>query len=521
MKLIMGIYDAPEIQEQPLLEIDPLKANIAVFGSPMSGKTKFIETMLLRLTSNIGKGTKEDVYIIDFGGNIGDYADLPVVCACFDNSNEENIKRVFKIIDDRLRENARQLGSKNYYMAASKPDTCPPHLTLIIENLNAFLADERFATYQDQLMKLCRDGLSKGLTVVFTANDTSGISRYLANFGHKIAFNMPATSYMDIFGSKSVSTMRTPGRGLVTVDSGVYEFQAFLPFKPKTEEDDLKALIAQYQTYKNPNKLISLPDILTMTNIREYSADKIQPSNDNIYFGLDYYDHKPMIIDIDKTRSIGIYGKKGFGKTNLLKILTAQIWMYHRDARFILFDDGRKQLETIRDTILKNNKNTVYYDNATDLRAYLNENGYGATRKANEKVEVQDTPYTVFILQNRMLYHNSSGTDIRYLSVNLFPDMIVNAEKRKFLFIYSDFKIPETEFRDKLNNCLSAAFLLDNIGDFIAEKGAKTAFGEMDPKELKAQYAKCSLGDGYYYDIEGDDLHKVKLIKFEGGKKNG
>lgn len=40
-------------------------------------------------------------------------------------------------------------------------------------------------------------------------------------------------------------------------------------------------------------------------------------------------------------------------------------------------------------------------------------------------------------------------------------------------------------------------------------------FGEMDAKELKAEYAKCSVGDGYIYNTETDVLQKLKFIKAE------
>ena len=34
-----------------------------------------------------------------------------------------------------------------------------------------------------------------------------------------------------------------------------------------------------------------------------------------------------------------------------------------------------------------------------------------------------------------------------------------------------------------------------------------------DIKSLKEDYAKCELGDGYYYDVEADNLKKMKFIK--------
>lgn len=64
------------------------------------------------------------------------------------------------------------------------------------------------------------------------------------------------------------------------------------------------------------------------------------------------------------------------------------------------------------------------------------------------------------------------------------------------------------------NNNISTAFLLDNIAEFAGERGQKTIFGNMDVKTLKEDYARCELGDGYFYDVEADKLSKLKFIKY-------
>ena len=72
--------------------------------------------------------------------------------------------------------------------------------------------------------------------------------------------------------------------------------------------------------------------------------------------------------------------------------------------------------------------------------------------------------------------------------------------------------ITDPEINSTFRNNISAAFLLDNIGEFALDKGTKSVFGEMDAKELKSKYARCSLGDGYFYDME--DETKLKFIHY-------
>ncbi len=525
MKIPMGVYDSPQTQEQPILYLSPYRSNIAVFGGPMSGKTTFVKTLLVRLHQVPNPAIEEHVYIIDFGGNLGPYSRLPRVCACFDNSNEENIKRVFKALERRLAENARQLGSSSFLtMAQEHPEACPPHLMLIIENLSSFLADERYSAYQDRLLHLCRDGLSKGLCVVVTANDTAGTGRLMANFGQKVAFEMPADNYMEIFNTAAAKPMRLPGRGLVNLDSEVYEFQCFVPFA-RDNAPELQQLLEQPVSIRPEDRLLRFDSELTPENLAASACGPIRglQHGRQILVGLDYYEHKPVEVDIGQSRCVAIYGKRQFGKTNLLRRLLTGVRLLRPEARFVFLDDGRKQLLPFtqqRDGMFANH---VYLTGVDAFRDYLTENGYGgkrslrATKKQVPPLPVEspispDTPFTVFVLQSKSLYQSS--VDATYLMRDWIPEMIGNAEARDYLFLFTDvrsFSAPEV--RDPFNHSVSVAFLLDNIGEFVNDKGNKSVFGEMDARELKAEYAKCTVGDGYCYDVEADELTKLKLIK--------
>ena len=38
-------------------------------------------------------------------------------------------------------------------------------------------------------------------------------------------------------------------------------------------------------------------------------------------------------------------------------------------------------------------------------------------------------------------------------------------------------------------------------------------FAGMDAKEMKREYTRSDIGDGFYYDVQMDDLKKIKVIK--------
>lgn len=243
MLCTLGRFDIPIIQLQPPFVVDLLDSNVALFGMAMSGKTTFAKNLINILHKQYNE-KQEQVFILDFGGALSEYKEMPLVSAYFDNSNEEYVKRVFKIMDNILKDNIKELNGKNY----RDSEVQPIHTTFIIDNLNAFIDEPRYGAYQEKLAKLCRDGLSKGITVVVTAVDTKGVTSYLGSFKQKVAFEMSQDKYPEIFTGKVGVIGNNPGHGFANVTvkpEGVtgtfrmnlpYEVQCSLPYRTKEIE---------------------------------------------------------------------------------------------------------------------------------------------------------------------------------------------------------------------------------------------------------------------------------------------
>ncbi|MBR1481558.1 MAG: hypothetical protein IJ598_01175 [Ruminococcus sp.] len=513
-RLAMGIYDDLDRQTQPLLYVDATANNMIVFGGHRSGKTTFLKTLLVRMHECLDADREQDVYILDFGGNLGSYRDLPLVAACFDNSNAENIRRVFRAIEHKLEQNKKILASRQFGDVYHSGDAEGlAHILLMIDNVNAFLADERYTSYHEMLSQLCREGLSRGLTLVFTAADFSGgVGRLLNSFDRRFALEGSADKYIDIFGMRVGEPMSNAGRGVSIIDGKPRELQIFLPFRD--EERDLPMLrdyLAQLPV--KTEKLTAFDGDLTMENFRDFLAKDVTalpPKNPVV--GLDYYDHRPVVVNLREVHSLAIYGKKKFGKTNLLRLLVRSIRGAYPDFRFVFFDDGRRQLKDICNEAPSRGD---YLTSVEAVSDYLDQNGFAA--KIDRGVlnrSFTEKPHggTVFVLQSKMLYQANGAQLLK----NVFPKMIAAAEEKNYWFIFSDVRKIGNNDRDtesSLNNSIAAAFLLDNIAEFVTDRGSRSVFGEMDAKELKNEYARCELGDGYYFDIESDELHKLKIIK--------
>lgn len=363
----LGQYDIPIVQKQPLFKVDLLDKNVALFGASMSGKTNFLKLLIqtLHMTNNVDD---EQIFILDFGGALASYKGFPLVSAYFDNSNEEYVKRAFKILEEIIKNNTKELDGTGF--SSFNGERKMIHTTFIIDNLNAFQDEPRYLVYQEKFAKICRDGLSKGITVVFTASDTKGLSSYLNSFGQKIALEMPSDKYMDIFNAKVTEIGAIAGRGFANVTmkpdgiegtfrmNAPYELQCYiadsldnttnyiqtLKDKFKFDEDSnvYTRCVKKYLTFSG-DLTFSEYDRLKQTQITSEKRSEENPCPVSV--GLDYIDFYPVTVDFSESRVIGIYGKKEYGKSNLLRLILDELFKKKSYARFVFLDDGRKQLK--------------------------------------------------------------------------------------------------------------------------------------------------------------------------------
>ena len=569
----IGKYDIPSKQRQSLFQVDLIHSNIAIFGSALSGKTNLLK-LLINCLHKRSNEKNEQIFILDFSGALREYKDMPLVSAYFDNSNEEYVKRVFRIMETILKKNTKDLGSKNFAGGRSE---AIPHTTFILDNLNAFIDEMRYSAYHEKFGRLCRDGRSRGISIVFAATDTKGLNGYMLSFEQKIALNFSTEKCTDLFGIKTEALGNITGRGYANVterpDGIIGTFNLNAPYEVQilkcadiADEDSpfVQKLRAKYgfnpetRTYERTvKKYQTFPQELLWEDYntlkQPYASDDKIPSAEFAEVGLDYVDFKPVGVDFADARVTAIYGKREFGKTNLLTLLLDKLAEIKKASRFVLFDDGRKQLRGFYEKLSKQAE-CRYIGEFAPIDVKLAD-GRTVTRKLSpmlqfykllheeyislskdyrdnpildqiygvddEKIMVDDIPKgcergeaspTVFVIQSQSVYLNTK-TNADFIHYVL-PELLDIAEDNDLIFLFTDVKkINDQEVNSEFNSSLKTVFLLDNIAEFASERGGKSVFGDMDQKTLKEDYARCEIGDGYYYNVEADLLKKAKFIK--------
>lgn len=600
----IGKYDVPVIQKQPDFNINLLQSNVALIGSPQSGKSNLIRLIINILHKKMNAET-EQIFILDFSGALAEYQKMPLVSAYFDNSNEEYVKRVFKILEGKLKENTKALEGVGF---ARKTSGQPRHITFLIDNFNAFLDEPRYAGYQEKFARLCRDGISKGISIVITASELKGMGSYLNNFSQKIAVNLQDDKYSEIFGRKVSSIGNIPGRGFANVTvkfpnvTGTYDvnapYEIHCSFAEPLDSEPFQTKLREKYRYDagtgefldHVEKFKIFPRELTpaaFADLLEGSPDPAEGARSCVSVGLDYVDFKPVVCDFRLSRFLAIYAKRDFGREELLNRLVTELMAGEPSRKLVLFDDGRGALEQFRTL----RKDAVYIrkfeekdvqvfaeaavpsaqgrpepvrsaaaasfigksaDPVPEPQSPVQRAGFHTVQKklspmqqfyqyVHEKcmdignfagmlytgseivyrerskkipagcMETGPDP-TLFVIQSKLAY--SSVSENKQFMEHILPMLADIAEERDYIFIFSDVrKMSDHDMNEKFNTLVRSLFVLDNIAEFVAERGQRTILGDMDVKMLKSDYAKCEFGDGYYYDVEADNLKKFRMIQ--------
>ncbi len=227
---VIGEYDDPFNQRQGIVQIDFINSgNIIIYGNAESGKETFISTMIYDVIDTYS--TKEvELYILDFGTEaLKIYKDSPQVGDIMFMDQEEKIGRFFDKIQEEIKRRKTELLKYNgdYSLYLKSGDSSLPMILIIINNYDAF-SEVYQDTYEDTLLTLTREATKCGIIFIVTANLFNSMRYRLSqNFKQRIALQLNVDNdYFNIFekvGKKRPSNIF--GRGLVSIDDEIYEFQ--------------------------------------------------------------------------------------------------------------------------------------------------------------------------------------------------------------------------------------------------------------------------------------------------------
>ena len=459
----IGVYDDPENQYQGVHTVDLGSNNLVVIGSSQSGKTNVLQNIIRSLSTKYTPD-EANIYIIDFASMVlKNFDKLNHVGGVVCPSEDEKLKNLFKLLNTEIESRKEKLMSAGVssfaaYKEAGEKDL--PLIVLLIDNLTAL--KELYFQDDGELLNLCREGLTVGISIVIANSQTAGIGyKYLSNFSARMAlYCNDSNEYSSLFDHCSERIDSIPGRSIVEIDKGHYECQSYLAFKGEKEIDrlqDIKKYISETNAankHMMAKRIPLIPASLTkgfmVEQFSNYMEDKF-----SIVTGLDYATVTPYVLDFASAGLLAIAGREGAGRHNWLKYSVDMLsTMYPGMSKVYVVDSIGKKLASLKES----DNITAYSMIADDAVKYIKEiemqlkDRYDALVAGNEDV-LNDAELLMLVIDNQdalLAICNNSDALAAYKNI---------------IGRYKNMKVCITVFVENANIPYSAPEIMKNIRD--------------------------------------------------------
>lgn len=355
----IGIYDDPSRQAQTELSINFTQNHIFILGSSLSGKTYLVQNMIYGLTKKYNP-SEVNIYILDFASMVMKvFEEIKHVGSVICLSDEDKLKHFLEMIQkkiDERRELLANAGLSSFGAYREAGNTDVPQIVIFLENYTAF--KDVYANYEAQFIKICRDGVALGISIVITNQQMSGIGyRLITNFATKIAMNCnDRAQYSMLIDKCRTQPDEMPGRGLITIDNEIMEFQTYLAFSMGKEieriskiKEYIKSCNEQY-TDSTVEQVDYVPNVLNDEYLNErFGTSKMMDYK--MLVGLGYAKATPEYNDLSKKPLLAILGKDEMGRSNFIRYSLSKLGESVGDypVELVVIDDEKGSLAYCKD----------------------------------------------------------------------------------------------------------------------------------------------------------------------------
>lgn len=331
LKPVIGLADDPANQNQEPLSIPLEEGHLPVYGMPGTGKTTFVQTMLLALALD---HSPEDVhmYVLDFGHMFRDFADLPHMGSIIRDDESDRVKRLFRFLlqeMSRRRDQIAQSGAKTFSAYRKSLSEPIPAIVVVIDGYLNF--KNTFEEENNVLEQLLRVGGSFGIHFIITANQiTDMYDRVRNNFSLGVSFELadPSDYYFAVGRIKTPPVNLPEGRGFVKGNVPPLEFQTALPSKGRDDIERARTLRQLVQAIsdswrgKRPKVIETLPDTIELQELLSKHAK--DPNQSELFplqvpVALSMEDLTPYYVNLKDGPYFVVGGSIEGGKTSFLQ----------------------------------------------------------------------------------------------------------------------------------------------------------------------------------------------------------
>lgn len=508
----IGVYDDPDLQFQGPAHIDMGLGNTMIIGSSQYGKTNLLQWMIKDLAE---KYTPQElnIYILDFGSMVlKNFETLAHVGGVVTASDDEKLKNLFKLLNDEMtkrKEKLVQVGVSSFSSYKEAGYTDMPQIMVMVDNLTAL--KELYLNDNDELLHICREGISVGMSVVTANSQLSGIGyKYLSNFANKIAlYCIDPNEYSSLFGPCRMRPLATAGRAIIEIDKEYYECQTYLAFNGEKEierVEEMRAFIERINE-KYPNVKARVIPVIPKVLDESFMETNygILPKPYVIGFGLNFSDVSPVALDLTSQGALALCGRSGMGKGNFVRYILSVLDSHSgvSPVNAAVFDDITGKFKDTQSMGIVS-KYTVLPDEAAELVAQWHsilKERYDKLMKG--ELDLAKEPLLLMIVQNSEVM-DLIGKDKALTA--LYKEMLGKYKAMKFCIIYSE--IPNAQIAFSAPEPMK--MLKDSKNFLIFDDIPNIKLVDI-PMQLARQFKK-PLETGEVYFVCGTAFAKLKTV---------
>jgi S-DNA-T family DNA segregation ATPase FtsK/SpoIIIE len=319
LSVIVGLVDDPEGQRQyPLVLNFAEDGHQSIYGAPSSGKTTFLQTLLLSTALLYSPGQVQFL-ILDFGSwGMKIFEGLPHTLLVADANDVEKVRRAEEFLSSELASrkakfSAQGVGTLEAYREIT--GEAVPSIIIAIDNIASLY--NLYPDMLDSLADIAREGGGLGLYLVLTAGGQGSFMFRIAQY-IKTSYALQLTDKADyrqlVGGNGRMEPAHFPGRGFA---KGPMEFQTALCVEGAREGERVKNLrdicSAMSGAWGAKSALRTTPD--------EIDAESMSFSRESAQIGFEKKTSSPYEFVFRDMNGCVISGLPGAGKTNALGLL--------------------------------------------------------------------------------------------------------------------------------------------------------------------------------------------------------
>lgn len=337
VEVALGLCDDPENQRQFPLFYQPLKeGHLAICGSPGTGKTSLLQTILWQLCSEYRPKEVQSLAVSMGQESFGCFQDMP---GCIGILKERENKEIFLYHLRKLSEMRRErLNGISFQQHNQLEGERLPYVFLVIDNFGSF-SKELNEKQEEFILKLASEGISLGIYLILSAAAVNEIgSRIFEKIKTTVALEMSDRfQYGDILRQYYLPVLpgeNKKGRGLCRVEGNVLEFQSALAIGKMEDYERINVIkeagSKRTLTLKQENIAIPLkipvlpkkPDFMGMLEDFKHSADdSLDFSPGRVPLGYDVTTGEIKSVLLKESTCFLISGNEKTGRRTLLSCM--------------------------------------------------------------------------------------------------------------------------------------------------------------------------------------------------------